>query len=282
MPIFDVPVPDDPLSVLVIGAHLDDCEINFGGTATRYRELGHDVTFVSMTNGEAGHHEIGGLELTRTRRAEARESAAIIGAEYEFLDAHEGELRPTIENRNDVIRLIRRTEPDVVFTHRPNDYHPDHRYTSDLVQDAAYMVTVPAICRDSDHLTYNPVICYLPDDFQKPTPLDPDVVVPIDDAVETKLEMMHAHESQMYEWLPYNLGKLDDVPEDDEARREWLTEQYRPRFESIADRFRDELVEEYGEERGNDVQYAEAFEHCEYGGRLTDENRPALFPFGES
>ena len=279
MPTFDQKVPEGHLSVLVFGAHLDDCEISFGGTAAKYRELGHEVTFVSMTNGEAGHHEIGGLELTRTRRAEAAAAADRIGVKYEFLDAHEGELQPTIENRNKVIRLMRTVEPDVVFTHRPNDYHPDHRYTSDLVQDSAYMVTVPAICRDTPHLTYNPVICYLPDDFQKPTPLDPDVVVPIDDVIETKLDMLHCHTSQMYEWLPYNLGKLDQVPDDDAERREWLAEEYRPRFEALADRFRDELVEVYGDEIGNAVGCAEAFEYCEYGGKLTNENLPVLFPF---
>ena len=279
MPTFDVEVPDGPLSVLVIGAHLDDCEITFGGTAVKYADLGHDVTFVSMTNGEAGHQKIGGLELTRRRRAEALEAAEIAGVEYEFLDVHEGELMPTVENRNKVIRLLREVEPDLVFTHRPNDYHPDHRYTSDLVQDSAYMVTVPSIVRDTPHLEYNPVVCYLPDDFQKPTPLDPDFVVPIDDVIETKLDMLHCHESQMYEWLPYNVGKLDEVPDEESARREWLAEEYCPRYEKLADRFRDELIEHYGEEEGSEVQYAEAFEHCEYGGRLTDENRPVLFPF---
>ena len=279
MPTFDVEVPDGPLSVLVIGAHLDDCEITFGGTALKYAERGHDVTFASMTNGEAGHHEIGGLELTRRRRAEAEEAADIAGVEYEFLDIHEGELMPTVENRNKVIRLLREVEPDLVFTHRPNDYHPDHRYTSDLVQDSAYMVTVPSIVRDTPHLEYNPVICYLPDDFQKPNPLDPDVVVPIDDVIETKIDMLHCHESQMYEWLPYNVGKLDEVPDDESARREWLAGEYRPRYEKLADRFRDELVEQYGEEEGSAVQYAEAFEHCEYGGKLTEENYPVLFPF---
>ena len=279
MPTFDVEVPDGPLSVLVIGAHLDDCEITFGGTAVKYANLGHEVTFVSMTNGEAGHQEIGGLELTRRRRAEALEAAEIAGVEYEFLDIHEGELMPTVENRNKVIRLLREVEPDLVFTHRPNDYHPDHRYTSDLVQDSAYMVTVPSIVRDTPHLEYNPVICYLPDDFQKPNALDPDVVVPIDDVIETKLEMLDCHKSQMYEWLPYNVGKLDEVPDKESARREWLAEEYCPRYEKLADRFREELIENYGEEKGSAVQYAEAFEHCEYGGKLTEENYPVLFPF---
>ena len=278
MPTFDVRVPEEPLNVLVIGAHIDDCDIRFGGTAKKYADLGHNVRFVSMTNGEAGHHEIGGVELSRRRQAEGRQSAEILGVEYTFFDKHEGELRPTIDNRNDIIRLIREFEPDLVFTHRPNDYHPDHRYTSDLVQDSAYMVTVPNICQNTEHLQYNPVICYLTDNFQKPTPFSPDVVVGIDDVIETKLDALHQHESQMYEWLPYNVNKLDEVPESDEARREWLAEDRLPGFAENADRFRDELTERYGEERGREIKYAEAFEHCEYGGQLTDENRDVLFP----
>ena len=279
MPTFDVHVPEGPLRVLVIGAHMDDADIKAGGTAAKYRELGHHVRLVALTNGEAGHQEMGGAALANRRRAEADAAAEVIGAEYETFDGHEGELRPTIPNRNRVIRLIRSYEPDLVLTHRPNDYHPDHRYASDLVQDAAYMVTVPNICTDTPHLDYNPVIAYLPDDFRKPAPLDPDVVVDIDDVVERKLAMLHCHESQMYEWLPYNVGNLDEVPEGEEARREWLRGEYLPRFAKIADRFREQLIETYGEERGSRVEYAEAFEHCEYGGRLTDENRPVLFPF---
>ena len=281
MPTFDVHVPEAPLRILVIGAHMDDADIKAGGTAAEYRELGHDVRLVALTNGEAGHQEMGGAALANRRRAEADAAAAVIGAEYETLDGHEGELRPTISNRNRVIRLIRRFEPDLVLTHRPNDYHPDHRYTSDLVQDAAYMVTVPNICTDTPHLDYNPVIAYLSDDFQKPAPLDPDVIVDIDDVIEQKLAMLHCYESQMYEWLPYNVGQLDDIPDDEAGRKEWLRGEYLPRFSKIADRFREQLIETYGEERGSEVKYAEAFEHCEYGGRLTAENRSVLFPFAD-
>lgn len=279
MPTFDTRVPSGPLSILVIGAHIDDCDILFGGSAVKYVDQGHEVTFVSVTNGEAGHHELGGAGLTQRRRDEAHAAAAVAGIDYEVLDARDGELQPTIENRNKLIRLIRDKQPDLVFTHRPNDYHPDHRYTAALVRDSAYMVTVPNICPATPHLDYNPVMMYLPDSFQKPNPLDPDVVVPIDDVVETKLDMLHCHESQMYEWLPFNVGKLDDVPEDDDARRQWLAEERGPDFAEIADRFRAQLVEQYGEETGHTVHYAEAFEHCEYGGNLTAENRSVLFPF---
>ena len=271
-------IPDDPLNVLVIGAHFDDCEIRFGGSAIKYAEQGHNVRFHVMTNGEAGHHEIGGVELTRRRRSEAQDAADLAGVELSYFENHEGELMPTLENRNKVISLIREFEADFVFTHRPNDYHPDHRYTSELVQDAAYMVTVPSIVRDTEHLMYNPVICYLPDDFQKPYPLEGDVVVDIDDVVERKLELLHQHTSQMYEWLPYNHGKLDEVPEDEDERFEWLREWRLPRFAKYADRFRDELIDEYGEDRGSDVQHAEVFEICEYGGEVSEANYDALFP----
>jgi LmbE family N-acetylglucosaminyl deacetylase len=274
----DVRVPDHPLRVLVIGAHMDDCEIRFGGTAAMYRERGHHVTFVSMTNGCSGHHELGGRPLVERRTKEFQASADEIGAKTTVFDADDGALRPTIERREELIRTIRRRRPDLIVTHRPNDYHPDHRYTEQLVRDAAYMVTVPHVCPTVEHLEYNPVVGYVQDEFEKPSPFDPDVVVPIDDVVETKIDMLHHHESQMYEWLPYNAGMLDEVPDDEDERRDWLREQWLPDFADVADRYREQLVEQYGTE-GEDVEYAEAFECGEHGGDLAGENRDALFPF---
>ena len=279
MPSPDATVPDYPLSVLVVGAHIDDCEITAGGVAAKYAALGHDVRFHSLTNGDAGHHEIGGRELARTRRAEGRAAADVIGIEFSAFDIHDGELRPTVDNREAVVRLIREVEADLVLTHRPNDYHPDHRYGAELVRDAIPLVTNPGICPDVEPLDDAPVAAFLYDEFEKPVPLDPDVVVSIDDVIEPKLDMLHRHTSQVYEWLPYNQGVIDEVPADEEARRAWLAEEYGPRFERVADRFRDRLIDEYGEEHGSSVTYAEAFESCECGGALTEENRGALFPF---
>src|SRR5207253_707559 len=161
------------LRLLIIGAHPDDADYAAGGTAALYRAAGHVVHMVSLTNGDAGHHEQAGPALAARRRAEAAASGAVIGADYETFDNHDGQLLPTLENRYQVIRLIRAFRPDLVLTHRPNDYHPDHRYTSQLVQDAAYMVTVPAVVPETPHLPSNPVIAYLPDDFQKPYPFQP-------------------------------------------------------------------------------------------------------------
>ena len=269
------------IRVLVIGAHPDDCDIKAGGIAALYTQKGHVVKFVSVTNGDAGHHEMGGGPLAQRRNAEAQAAAEIIGIEYELLDIHDGELMPTLENRFQIIRTIRDFRPDLSMTHRPNDYHPDHRYTSMLVQDAAYMVTVPNICALTPHLERNPVIVYLSDGFKKPNPFEPDLAIGIDAVVEKKIDMLHCHVSQFYEWLPYNSGTLNSVPDTTEGRRDWLAERLRKRFSTIAENNRSLLTNLYGVKEGFDMQYAETFESCEYGSSLTPENLPVLFPFFE-
>ena len=267
------------LNVLVFGAHPDDCDIKAGGIAAQYVQQGHRVKFVSVTNGDAGHHEMGGAPLAQRRYAEAQAAAEVIGIEYELLDNHDGELMPTLENRYQIIRTIREFQPDLIMTHRPNDYHPDHRYTSTLVQDAAYMVTVPNICALTPHLEKNPVIVYLSDGFRKPYPFTPDVVVGIDAVIAQKIDMLHCHVSQFYEWLPYNGGTLDTVPADASERRAWLAERLLNRFRDTAEKYRDLLITLYGKKSGRKIVYAEAFEACEYGTSLTAENIPTLFPF---
>lgn len=262
----------------MIGAHPDDCEIKAGGVALKYSDLGHRVRFLSLTNGDTGHHAIGGIELARRRRSEADAVARLAGIEYHIWDQHCGELMPTLENRRMLIRQIREFAPDLIMTHRPNDYHPDHRYTSQLVQDACYLVTVPNNQALTDHLPSNPVAVYFSDTFKKPCPFTPDVAVDIDDVIERKLDLLDCHESQMYEWLPYNQGVLDQVPADKALRREWLRTPFiNPRSE--ADPFREVLVRLYGEERARGIRYAEAFEACEYGAPLTPDLIPVLFPF---
>lgn len=144
-----------------IGAHIDDCDIRFGRTVVKYVERGHEVIFVSLTNGESGHHEIGGVELTRQRRTEAAAAADVAGVDYVTFDIYEGELRPTIENRDKGIELVCEHELNLVLSHRPNNYHSDHRYTADLVQDAVYIVTVPNVRPETPNFDYNPAICYL-------------------------------------------------------------------------------------------------------------------------
>lgn len=271
----------DPLRVLAFGAHPDDCDGKAGGVAALYASLGHSVRFVSVTNGDAGHHEMNGAALARRRREEARAAARVIGIEYVILDNHDGELVPSLENRRQVIQAIREYRPDLIMTPRPNDYHPDHRYTSQLVQDAAYSITVPGNVALTRHLDRNPVIVYVEDHFQKPYPFVPDVVVDIGSVIEKKIDMLHEHKSQMYEWLPYNRGALDQVPATDSERREWLRSQLLSRYALDDERRRTRLAQLIGEDRSRAVRYAESFEVCEYGAPMTDSTVRAMFPFFE-
>ena len=272
-------MPDRPLRLLIIGAHPDDADFAAGGMAALYRAHGNVVRMVSLTNGDAGHHERAGPELAKRRLAEATAAGAVIGADYELFDNHDGELLPTLENRAQVIRLIRTFDPDLVLTHRPNDYHPDHRYTSQLVQDAAYMVTVPAVVPGVRHLAKNPVIAYLPDNFQKPCPLEPAIAVDVGPVLDKIVSMLCCHVSQFFEWLPFNAGVLHEVPTGDAPRRASLEGLVCARLRQQADRFRKLLLLQYGEDRGRRVEYAEAFEGCEYGSPLDAAARKRLFAF---
>jgi LmbE family N-acetylglucosaminyl deacetylase len=270
------PGSDARLNIIAFGAHPDDCDQGAGGTAAKYAALGHRVRFVAVTSGDAGHQTQGGGALAARRRGEAQEAGRRIGIEYVVLDNHDGELLPTLDVRLQIIRQIRQWNADLVLAPRPNDYHPDHRYTGVLVQDAAYMVVVPNVAPDTPALRKNPVFMYFEDGFQKPNPFRPDVAVSIDDVIEKKIDMLDAHVSQMYEWLPWVAGTLENVPKDAAARRRWLreTRERRPTSAVMAT-----VTKWYGAEKASAVRYAEAFEICEYGTRPDEAMIRKLFPF---
>ncbi|MDR3718155.1 MAG: PIG-L family deacetylase [Bryobacteraceae bacterium] len=269
------PAQSRKLRILAIGAHPDDCDIQFGGTAAKLARAGHRVKFLALTNGDAGHQSIGGAPLAKRRFLEAQESARRLGiAEYQILDNHDGELMPTLEVRRQVIRAIREWKADIVLAPRPNDYHPDHRYTGVLVQDAAYMVVVPNIVSDVAPLADNPIFLYYEDGFQTPAPFRPDVVVPIDDVWDQKVSALDAHISQFYEWLPWTDHELDSVPKDAKARMAWLSQGWHHNL-NAADR--KTLQEELGD-AGAAVKHAESFELCEYGRQPKLADLRAMFP----
>lgn len=267
------------LRLLVIGAHPDDCEYKVGGTAAKFSRLGHKVKFVSATNGSSGHHMMGGSQLVERRRQEALRSADIIGIEYEILDNEDGKLQADLKTRESIICLIREFKPDIIITHRSNDYHPDHRNTSLLVQDSSFLVVVPNICPMVKAIDYQPIILYMSDNFKEPSEFRPDVVIGIDDVIDSKMRMLHCHTSQFYEWLPYTVKKLDQVPVSDDERLKWLTEQRAANDIRIADKYRDMLIERYGAERGRSIKHAEAFQISEYGGQLPKEKISEYFMF---
>jgi len=275
------PAPDDgKLRIICFGAHPDDCEIQAGGTAAMWAAKGHKVKFVSVTNGDIGHWREAGGPLAKRRLSEVLETARILGITSEVLDIHDGELEPNLENRRKITRLIREWNADLVISHRPNDYHPDHRYTAVLVQDAAYMVTVPFFCPDVPHLKKNPIFMYSPDRFQKPNPFQPDVAVSIDPVIEKKLNAMDALESQFYEGGANGSSDLiSSDPQKQKERKQQVRSGFEKRARDIATRHRGKLADLYGKETAEKVQYAEAFELCEYGRQPDKAELKRLFPF---
>jgi len=266
-----LPAQNGKIRVIAFGAHPDDCDIRAAGTAALFAKMGHAVKFVSVTNGDAGHQSISGVALAKRRLGEAKESARRLGIEYEVLNNHDGELLPTLEVRKEIIRQIRRWNADIVLAPRPNDYHPDHRYTGVLVQDAAYMVVVPAVTPEVPALHKNPVFLYYEDNFQRPNLFRPDIAVAIDDVVDKKTDALDSHVSQFYEWLPWVDGKLADVPFGIEERKAWLK---RARTRPISPQVRESLMKWYG----HSAQYYEAFEICEYGVQPDEARIRQLFP----
>jgi LmbE family N-acetylglucosaminyl deacetylase len=277
------PPNDGKLRIICFGAHPDDCEIQAGGVGALWASRGHKVKFVSVTNGDIGHWRDAGGPLAQRRSAEVHEADGILGVTTEVLDIHDGELLPTLENRRTITRLIREWNADIVMSPRPNDYHPDHRYTGVLVQDAAYMVTVPNFCPDIPYLNHNPVFMYYPDGFQKPNPFQPDIAVSIDPVVQKKLDALGAIVSQFAEGGANGNASLmpPNDPAKQQSRQQQVRENFSHRFESIAQHYRGKLAAWYGKDQADQIKYAEAFEICEYGRRPDKAELAKLFPFFE-
>lgn len=275
------PAPDDgKLRIICFGAHPDDCELQAGGVAALWAAKGHHVKFVSVTNGDIGHWKEAGGPLALRRKKEVEQAAKILGNTVEVLDIHDGELMVTLENRRTITRLIREWNADVVLSPRPNDYHPDHRYCGVLVQDAAYMVTVPFFTPDVPPLTKNPAFFYYSDRFQKPNPFQADVIVSIDPVMEKKLDAIGVIISQFYEGgANGHAGLMPSDPAKQKARHVEVRNGFARRYQSIASRYRDRLEAWYGKEQAGQVKHAEAFEICEYGRTPDKSELKRLFPF---
>ena len=274
------PPDEGKLRILCFGAHPDDCELKASGVALKWVAQGHHVKFVSVTNGDIGHWRDAGGPLARRRNAEVQQCASLLGITTEVLDIHDGELLPTLENRRTITRLIREWKADIVMSHRPNDYHPDHRYTGVLVQDSAFMVAVPHFCPNVPPLKSNPLFLFYSDSFQKPNPFAADIVVSIDAVIEKKLDALETLESQFYEGGA--LGSAEMIPTDPQKqtdRRKQVRAAHAARSQNIAQRYRTNLVDWYGKEAAEKVRHAEAFEICEYGRRPDKKELARLFPF---
>ncbi|MGJ8759098.1 MAG: PIG-L deacetylase family protein [Polaribacter sp.] len=269
---------DKPLRIIAIGAHPDDCDMKFGGTAALYAQLGHKVKFLALTNGDAGHQSMGGGVLGKRRRAEAKKAGEALGVEYDVLDNHDAELIPTLNVRHQVIRKIREWDADIVLGLRPNDYHPDHRNAGIVVQDAAYLVIVPNVTPDTPPLKKNPIFLYMQDGFQKPYPFSKDIAVVIDGVMDKKEKAFASHESQVFEWMPWLMGMTEsDIPTEEKERLSWVNKTYLKET-VLDDTGLKSLKKWYPKIDDSKVKYVEFFEICEYGKQPTDKEIKYYFP----
>lgn len=265
--------------ILFIGAHPDDPDILFGGTALKLVKAGNVVKFVSATNGDTGHMTMSRKETAETRKKEALASSKLIGLyDYEILE-HDCGLEPSVENRREMVRVIRKFAPDLVISHRLCDYHPDHRATAQLVQDCTYVCMVPHFCEDTPIPDKCPVFAYSYDRFLEPRPHRPDAIVEIDSVIDEKLALQACHYSQYFEWLPWAEGQKDfDASRLNAEERKQHLMKWNMRF-SIPedDERRKQLLKVYGSKKGQSIRLAESFEQSSYGRMVTSDEFQALF-----
>src|SRR5499427_8708941 len=248
---------DTGLRIIIFGAHPDDAEYRGAGVAMKLAKLGHHVKLLSATNGDIGHWQMAGGPLALRRKNEVMAVGKGLGVTTEVLDIHDGEIMPTLENRRTFTRLIREWNADIVIANRPNDYHPDHRYTSILVQDSAYMVGVPFFTPSTPPLKRNPLFLYAYDHFQRPNPFRADVAVSIDDVIEPTLDALLVMESQIHEGGANGYeGLFPSTEPGRQQRRDQVRKERAALYAAQANTYRDTLVKFYGEDRGRKVQYA--------------------------
>ena len=172
---------------------------------------------------------------------------------------------PTLENRRTVARLIREWQADIVMGHRPYDYHPDHRYTGVLMDDAAVVVVAPFFVPDTPPTPRNPVSCTTRTVFRIRKPFTATLAVGFDEVADKKWKCISAMPSQFGDKDSWQGRTLANVPADDRERASYLLDIVKKRNIAVADQYRERLVALYGPERGKKVVYAEAFQLGQYG-----------------
>jgi len=187
------------MNVLAIGCHPDDIEVACAGTLAKYKKQGHEVIMCHVTNGNMGHKVIMPDELRGIRLQESKNSGTVIGCEV--VTCNVGDLLVYADNkgqRDKVIDIIRYAKPDVIITHSPTDYMPDHVAVSKLVFDASFTATLPHY--ETNHPCHEKLTPIYYMDTLAGLNFTPTEYVDITDTIEQKLEMLEKHISQM-KWM---------------------------------------------------------------------------------
>lgn len=263
--------------VIVICAHPDDAELTSGGICILLSRMGYKIKYISLTNGNKGHHEGTKNEITIRGYGETEEVKKRMGCEYEILNIEDVKLESTLKNRIEVIRLIREWKADIVITHPPYDYYPDHRHTFLLVQDTAFLVNVPKILSEVPAVEQSPLFLYTRGRYVNPLELQPDIVVDITSVIRKKAYVIDAHVSQIYEWLFWINHSNDIIPETEEGKIDYILNQYVLRRGEVRENDKSVVKKWYGSQ-AEEVKTIEAFEICEFGRTVNNQDIRALFP----
>jgi LmbE family N-acetylglucosaminyl deacetylase len=182
------------MNILAIGAHPDDIEMQCAGTLARYAEAGHKVFMAVATNGNVGSPTHTREEIAAIRHREQRASCALIGAELIWMNFDDEWLMDNRETRTRFIDAIRQADPEVMIIHGPTDYHPDHRISGRVAEDARIPATVRLVETSLPYIKKIPHIFYM----DNPVGLDfePEAFVDISATFATKKAMLLKHESQ--------------------------------------------------------------------------------------
>lgn len=267
-----------PVRIIVIAAHPDEADMYAGGTAALFARQGHQVKFVSLTSGDAGHHELGRYELAARRYREAQEAAKRLGVqEYEVLDAHDGELMPSLATRKRILRTIRSWQPDIVIgLHPDGGGHPDNRAAGVAVSEAMAFVTNRNAYPDLPPLAKQPLYLYMID-YVTMRVHRHDLVIDIDETIDDKLRACDAHASQFYEYSARQYCDPADVPAGWSQRREFILTHWADTMYALP-AMRETLASWYGPRRAEAVTFAETFQFAADGRRPAHAELLALFP----
>ena len=187
------------MNILAIGCHPDDVEICCAGTLAKCVKRGDKVTVAHLCTGSLGHVVIPPEELVPIRAAEAREAGKLAG--IEVLDGVFGDLdiyADNAESRNKVVEIIQYAQPDVILTHNPDDYMPDHVATSKLVFDAAFTATLPNWPSKTGKAA-KLVPIYSMDTLAGDNVV-PDEFGDVTDEIDLKIQLLECHRSQL-DWM---------------------------------------------------------------------------------
>ena len=267
-----------PLRIVAMGAHPDDAEQKFGGTAALFAAQGAKVKLMALTNGDVGHFAQAGGPLAKRRKAEVEACHKTLGVDTEVLDIHDGELMPDLETRRKVANVIRDYQADIVLSHRPYDYHPDHRAVGTLANDTAVLVVAPFFSPYTPPTKNNPIYLYYSDTFTHPYPFDPIIAVGFDEVAQKKWDCISAMPSQFGDADSWQARTRPNIPADEAGRKTALINVVKDSNSAVADKYRDLLVKLYGPQKGRAIKYAEAFELNQYGSAATVDELKKMFP----